>query len=58
MFTGASWCVYDIFGREIIECTVIYGVLYGSGQPYLYANDQGRSKPKRIATDGFSMNIC
>ena len=32
------WCVYGIFGREINEYTVIYGVyIYGSGQPYVFA---------------------
>jgi hypothetical protein len=25
-------CIYDIFGREITKYTVIYSVLYGSGQ--------------------------
>jgi hypothetical protein len=23
---GHIWCIYGVFGREITECTVIYGV--------------------------------
>jgi len=27
-------CIYGISGRKMTEYTVIYGVMYGSGQPY------------------------
>jgi len=36
-------CIYGIFSRKITRYTVIYGIMYGSGQPYIYV---GLARPE------------